>query len=108
MVEKKFKEINDANFKRDKDNLHTTIELDFYKSILGGELMVSTFNGKTKLIIEPETKNGTKLKLKGKGFPKYKKKGQFGDLFITFDIKIPTNLSVRENQFYKELAKLRQ
>jgi curved DNA-binding protein len=45
--------------------------------------------------------------LTGKGFPKYKKEGQFGDLYITFNITLPTNLSVREKELFHELAKLR-
>lgn len=98
---------NNTNFKRDKDNLYTTVDLDLYRAILGGELMVNTFDGKAKLTIKPETKNGTQVKLKGKGFPKYKREGQFGDLYITFNVKIPTNLSTKEKEIFKELAKLR-
>lgn len=98
---------NNTPFKRDNDNLYTTVDLDLYKALLGGELMVDTFNGKVKLNIKPETQNGTKVKLKGKGFPKYKKEGQFGDLFITYQIKLPTNLSNKEIELIKELQKLR-
>lgn len=98
---------NNTPFKRNNDNLYTTVNLDLYKAILGGELMVNTFDGKVKLIIKPETKNGTQVKLTGKGFPKYKNEGQFGDLYITFNITLPTNLSVREKELFYELAKLR-
>lgn len=99
--------INHSKFKRDKDNLYTTIDLDLYKALLGGEIMVNTFNGKVKLNIKPETQNGTKVKLKGKGFPKYKKEGQFGDLYITYQIKLPTKLSSQEKELLKQLQKLR-
>lgn len=102
-----FSIVNHSTFKRDKDDLYTTVDLDLYKALLGGELMVDTFNGKVKLNIKPETQNGTKIKLKGKGFPKYKKEGQFGDLFITYQIKLPTNLSHKEIELIKELQKLR-
>ncbi|MFI0431076.1 DnaJ C-terminal domain-containing protein [Mariniflexile sp. HMF6888] len=98
---------NNTPFKRNKDNLYTTVDLDLYKAILGGEMMVNTFDGKVKLIIKPETKNGTQVKLTGKGFPKYRNEGQFGDLYITFNITIPTKLSVREKELFYELAKLR-
>ena len=40
--------------------------------------------GKVKLMVKPGTQNGAQVKLKGKGFPKYKKEGHFGDLFISF------------------------
>ncbi|MFD1163934.1 J domain-containing protein [Hwangdonia seohaensis] len=102
-----FSIVNHSNFKRDKNNLHTTVDLDVYKALLGGELMIDTFNGKVKLNIKPETQNGAKVKLKGKGFPKYKKEGQFGDLYITYRIKLPTNLTSEEKALIKQLQKLR-
>lgn len=103
----KFSIVNNTKFKRDGDNLYTSVDLDLYKTLLGGEQMVDTFDGKVKLAIKPETENGTKVKLKGKGFPKYKKEGQFGDLFITYNIKIPKNLSHKEKELLTELKKLR-
>jgi len=103
----KFSILNHSKFKRDKDNLYATIDLDLYKALLGGEVVIDTFDGKVKLKVKPETKNLTKAKLKGKGFPIYKKEGQFGDLYITYQIKIPTNLSDKEKELFKELAKLR-
>lgn len=98
---------NDTGFKRDKDNLYADVDLDLYTALLGGEIMVDTFNGKVKLKIPPETQNGTKVKLKGKGFPKYKKPNEFGDLFLSYQLKLPTNLSAEEKDLFKELAKLR-
>lgn len=102
-----FSIVNHSKFKRDKDNLHATVDLDLYTALLGGELMVGTFNGKVKLNVKPETQNNTKVKLKGKGFPKYNKEGQFGDLYITYQIKIPTKLSNKEKGLIEELQKLR-
>lgn len=98
---------NPTKFRRDNDDLYTTVDLDLYKAILGGDIEVDTFDGKVKLKVKPSTQNGTKVKLKGKGFPKYKKKGKFGDLYITYQIKIPTNLTAREKELFKELANQR-
>ena len=103
----KFAIANHTKFKRDKDNLYATVDVDLYKAMLGDEIMVDTFTGKVKLKVKPETENGTKVKLKGKGFPVYKKEGQFGDLYITYYIKIPTNLTAKEKELVEELAKLR-
>ena len=103
----KFSIKNNTKFKLDNDNLYTTVDLDLYKSILGGEITVNTFDGKVKLKVKPETQNGTKVKLQGKGFPVYKKEGKFGDLFITYQIKTPTNLTAKEKELFAELAKLR-
>lgn len=98
---------NHTRFKRDGNNLHTTVELDVYTAVLGGELVLDTFDGKVKVPVKPETQNGTKVKLKGKGFPVYKKEGEFGDLYITYQIKLPTGLSDKEKELFKELSKLR-
>jgi len=103
----KFVIANHTKFKRDKNNLYATIDLDLYKALLGGDIMVNTFSGKVKLKVKPETKNGTKVKLKGKGFPVYKKEGDFGDLYITYQITIPEKLTAKEKKLFEELAKLR-
>jgi curved DNA-binding protein len=97
---------NHPIFKRLENNLYATIDLDLYTAVLGGELMVDTLNRKVKLKIKPETQNGSKIKLKGMGFPVYKKEGQFGDLYLTYSIKIPTNLSDRQKVLFTELSKL--
>jgi len=102
-----FSIINSTAFKRDGDNLYASADIDLYKALLGGEVMVNTFDGKVKLTVKPETQNGTKVKLKGKGFPKYKKEGQYGDLYITYNLKTPTNLSTKEKELFTELSKLR-
>ncbi|MEP1087259.1 J domain-containing protein [Algoriphagus sp.] len=98
---------NDTNFQREGDNLYATVELDLYTAILGGELVADTFDGKVKLKVAPETQNGTKVRLKGKGFPVYKKEGEFGDLILTYSIKNPSNLTEKEKKLFEELQKLR-
>ena len=103
----KFNIVNDTKFKRDKENLYLNYDLDLYKAVLGGGIIIDTLDGKVKVKVKPETQNGTKIKLKGKGFPVYKQEGKFGDLYVTFNIKMPTNLSKKEKELFKELAKLR-
>jgi curved DNA-binding protein len=98
---------NRTKFKIDKHNLYSTVDLDLYTAILGGEITVDTFDGKVKLKVMPGTQNGTKVKLKGKGFPVYKKEGVFGDLYITYQIVIPKHLTEKEKELFEELAKLK-
>jgi curved DNA-binding protein len=96
---------NHSIFKRLGDNLYATIDLDLYTAVLGGEIILDTLNGKVKLKVKPETQNSSKVKLKGKGFPVYKNKGQFGDLLVTFSIKVPTNLTELQKNLFTQLAK---
>lgn len=97
---------NDSKFKRLNDDLYTSLDIDLYTALLGGEIIVDSFDGKIKLKVKPETQNGTKVKLKGKGFPVYKKEGKFGDLYLTYNVKLPANLSEKEKELFNELKNL--
>ena len=94
-------------FKRVGKDLFLTQDLDLSTAMLGGEVTVETMDGKVKLKVAPETQNGTKVKLKGKGFPVYKQEGQFGDLFVTYNVRLPKGLSEREQELFRELAAIR-
>jgi len=98
---------NDTAFKRSGNDLYTTADLDLYTAMLGGDVMIDTLGGQVKVKVKPETQNVTKIRLKGKGFPVYKKEGEFGDLFVTFSVKLPANLTEKQKQLFAELAKSR-
>lgn len=98
--------INNTKFRRDGNDLHATVELDLYTAVLGGEIIIDTLDGKVKLKVKPETQNGSKIKLKGKGIPVYKKDHEFGDLVISFQIKMPTNLTDKQKELFEQLSKL--
>lgn len=93
-------------FKRLGDDLYTTHEIDLYTAVLGGETTIDTLNGKVKVKVNPGTQNGTKIKLKGKGFPLYKKEGEYGDLFITYKVNLPVNLTEKQKELFMQLSKL--
>jgi len=97
---------NHPKFKRLGNDLYTKVDLDLYTAVLGGEITIDTLNGKVKLKVMPETQNGSKIKLKGKGFPVYKNEKQFGDLYITYSVVIPRNLTGKEKELFTELSKL--
>lgn len=101
-----FKIANNLNIKRVGNNLYSSVVLDLYTAVLGGEITITTLDGKVKLNVAPETQNGSKVKLKGKGFPVYKNEGHFGDLIITYSIKMPTGLSDKQKALFSELSKL--
>ncbi|GAA4804757.1 J domain-containing protein [Olivibacter ginsenosidimutans] len=99
---------DDPIFKRLKNDLYITKTIDLYTAVLGGEVFIDTLTGKVKLNVKPETQNGTKVKLKGKGFPIYKQEGHFGDLIVTFQVEIPTGLTEEQKQLFKQLAALKR
>lgn len=97
---------NPPGVKRKGNDLYINEDIDLYTALLGGEKTIDTISGRIKLKINPETQNGTKVRLKGKGFPVYKKEGQFGDLYVTWNVKLPTGLSQKEKDLFKELEAL--
>ncbi|HSJ68220.1 MAG TPA: J domain-containing protein [Anditalea sp.] len=97
---------NNTEFIREGNDLYANVDLDLYTAVLGGSLVVPTLNGKVKVKISPGTQNETKIRLKNKGFPIYKKEGEFGDLYVTFKIKIPTDLNHEEKELFTKLSNL--
>lgn len=93
----------DKNFEREGDNLYTDVDIDLYTAVLGGEVPVKTMDGLVKLKVNPGTQNGTKARLRGKGFPVYKKDGYFGDLIVSYHVDIPTSLTEKQKDLFRQL-----
>ncbi|KMQ65401.1 molecular chaperone DnaJ [Chryseobacterium angstadtii] len=93
----------DPDFERIGDDLKTKVSIDLYTAVLGGDVKVNTLDGSVNLKVKPETQNGTTVRLKGKGFPVYKKEGQSGDLFVTYEVKLPTDLTDRQKELFEQL-----
>lgn len=98
----------DPEFTRKGNDLYKNNEIDLYTAILGDEIQIDTLSGKVKLKVKPGTQNGTKVKLKGKGFPVYKNESMFGDLYISYSVKIPSDLTDKEKELFNELRNLQK
>ena len=96
----------DRQFRRTGNDLHMKVHLNLYTAVLGGEITIDTLGGKLKLKVNPGTQNETTTRLKGKGFPVYKKENEFGDLYVTYSIQIPTHLTERQKELFRELSKM--
>ena len=94
-------------YKRLGNDLLTTVKIDLFTALLGGETTIETLTGKVKLTVKPETQSGTKIRLKSKGFPVYKKEGETGDLYVTYEVELPTNLTEEQKKLFTELSKLK-
>lgn len=82
--------------------MNANVTIDLYTALLGGEVIVTLSNGsKLKLKIKPETQPGTKVRLRGKGYDRGD--GTFGDLIITYQVKLPTNLSERQKDLLRQV-----
>lgn len=96
---------NATNFERVGNDLSTTKDIDLYTAVLGGDVILETLTGKVKLTVKPETQFGTTIRLKGKGFPVYRKEGENGDLYVTYNVKLPTQLTEKQHALFVELQK---
>lgn len=96
----------DPVFKRIGNDLHITADIDLYTAVLGGETTIDTLDGKVKVPVKAGMQSNSKVRLKGKGFPVYKKEGHFGALIVTFQVQIPTGLDAKQKELFLELQEL--
>jgi len=87
-------------------DLYCDQHVGLYQAVLGGEIAVQAPKGSFTMKIPRETQNGKVLRMKGLGMPVYKKKNEFGDLYLKIIVDIPQNLSAREIELFKQLAAL--
>ena len=86
----------------DSGDVNANVEIDLYTALLGGEVVVQLPGGsRIKLKVKPETQNGTKARLRGKG--QKRADGTFGDLIITYQVKLPSRLTERQKQLLREM-----
>jgi curved DNA-binding protein len=97
----------DARYVRTGDDLTQDVPVSLYRALLGGSQTVETLSGAVKINIKPESTNGTRLRLRGKGFPVYRQEGKFGDLYLRLNVQLPQNLTDQEKDIIKQLAQLR-
>ena len=101
----------DPRFERKGDDLETELAVPIYTAVLGGEVELQTFSGKVKVKVPPESQSGSKLRLRGLGMPRYgstsAKGEERGDLFVRILAQIPKQLTEKERELFRQLAKLR-
>ena len=93
-------------FERRGDDLYVDIAVPLAVAALGGEVQVPTPKGKLALKIPAETQNGRVFRLKGQGMPHLGKSGR-GDLLAKVNVVLPTKLSDKEKELFKQLGELR-
>ncbi len=93
-------------FERHGDDLNTNISVPLTVAALGGEVQVPTLKGKVALKIPPETQNGRVFRLAGQGMPHLGRTGN-GDLKAKVNIALPTKLTEKEKELFRQLGKLR-
>ena len=94
-------------YQREGNDLRVVQPVDLYSLLLGGEVTVETFKGRVSLTIPPETRAGQSFRLRGRGMPVLRREGEYGDLIVEVMPALPRDLSDREKELLRELARLR-
>ncbi len=94
-------------FQRDGNDLLCEIPITFSQASLGGELEVPTLTGASSLTLPRGTNHGDVFRLRHKGMPDVRGRGQ-GDLLIRTLIDIPKKLTKRQEELLRELAEIDQ
>ncbi|MGN0225782.1 MAG: DnaJ domain-containing protein [Prevotella sp.] len=93
---------NSQSARNNTGEMTANVGIDLYTAMLGGEVMIQLNSGaKLKLKIKPETQNGTKVRVRGKGYDRGD--GTFGDLIITYNVKLPTGLTERQKVLLRQM-----
>lgn len=91
-----------SRMRQNSGEMHANVNIDLYTALLGGEVLLQLSNGsKVKLKVKPETQNGTKVRLRGKGYDRGD--GTIGDMIITYNVMLPTNLSERQKDLLRQM-----
>ncbi|NJB84564.1 curved DNA-binding protein [Lewinella marina] len=93
-----------ADYRREGADLYKTVEVDLYTMLLGGKITVDTPTGAVSVPVSATTANNTRVRLKGKGLPRYKSSGH-GDLYLDLVARLPTSLSADEKEAFTRLAR---
>ena len=86
-------------FRADRHDLYFDLVLAPWQAVLGADVEVLTLDGPVLLTVPPGTRNGRKLRLRGRGLAQEK-----SDLYAVVQIDIPTTVSASERALYQQLA----
>lgn len=93
------KVMSDQNFKRDGNNIYTSVTISFIDAIKGTKVPVKTLTKNIMLTIPAGTQPGTKMRLKGQGLTVG---GKVGDQFVEIQVEIPKTLTEKQKKFLDE------
>ena len=85
----------DQTFKREGNDIYTTVDLSFKEAALGCKKEIKTLTKTIALTIPPGTQPGTKMRLKGMGL---KVGDNQGDQYVEIKVTVPTNLTDKQKQ----------
>lgn len=95
----------DPYFEREGNDLHTQVQVDMFKAVLGGEAEVKTMTGNVMLRIPPGTQSDQVFRVSGRGMPVLRDSGSKGDLYVRVKVQIPRQLTDRQKSLLEEASR---
>lgn len=96
---------DDPVFERDDSHLFATLEVPYYKLILGGEVRAQTLEESEAIDIPRGTQPGDEIKLSGHGLPTLRG-ARRGDIVYKVEVGVPEKPSKDEEKLLKEISAL--
>jgi DnaJ-class molecular chaperone len=93
-------------FERKGDSVYVEVAVPVTDAVLGGEVHVTTLDGRVALRIPELTQNGRQIRLAGKGMPVLGESGKRGDLYVRVRVQLPEQLDPGERKLFEELRAL--
>lgn len=94
----------DPVFTREGDDIIVERDISFSEAALGTSIEVPTLEGNKRIKVPAGIQPGTKMRLKGFGFPQIGKSTR-GDLYVKIGVKVPELLTESQKKLVEELAK---
>ena len=91
-------------FRREASDLHLDLPVTLAELIEGASVEVPTVEGRVKMTIPPNSQNGARLRLRGKGVPR--RSGGNGDLLVRLVVELPGTDDPRLKEIARELESL--
>jgi molecular chaperone DnaJ len=90
-------------FVRDGSDLYVEAPITFTQAALGADIEVPTLGGTALVTVPSGTQTGTVFRLKGKGLPDMRGRGQ-GDQFVKVNVVTPSRLSRQQQDMLRQFG----
>ncbi|MBN1179640.1 MAG: molecular chaperone DnaJ [Anaerolineae bacterium] len=91
------------HFRRRGNDLVLELNINVSQAALGTRVKIPTLEGEEEIDIAPGTQMGAILRLRGRGVPHLRRSSR-GDLLVLIRVEVPTKLTKRQKELFKELA----
>ncbi len=96
-----------SRFTRRGADIYVDVDVPFEDAVLGGGVDVTTMERPVELKVPPESRNGQKIRLAGKGMPVLGSADKRGDLYVVLRPVMPSGLTDEQKDLVRRLKDLR-